>query len=159
MTSDTLSLLIDVSKLFIPLIAIAGIWIAMQQYAVNRDKIRFTLYDKRFKIYDIIMNHLYDMYESEDTSFEEHNKFMTACNEAQFLLPNKIYSQVNTTKDLIIKIRLIRRSINRRQKAQNVDQEKLDELHTELFEQEDLLTNLEPKITEAFHSVLNFERF
>ncbi len=40
-------------------IAIVSAIIAWQQYTANRERLRLELYDKRFKIYHVIINFIY----------------------------------------------------------------------------------------------------
>lgn len=93
--------LLDISRLFIPIIAVIGIYIVWQQFITNREKVRLELYDKRFKIYDTLVNCLYDFLYGENFDNKDYVRFITACNEAEFLVPNRIYLHIDKAKKLI----------------------------------------------------------
>jgi hypothetical protein len=93
---------IQISKLFIPLIAFLGLYIAWQQYIANKTKVRLELYDKRFNIYNTIITVIGEVLSSDEKiSEEQYKKFFIACNEGQFLLPDHVYACLSKPRELV----------------------------------------------------------
>ena len=152
--------LVEISKLSLPIIAIASIFIAWQQYSANREKLRLELYDRRFKIYDIVVQSIYG------TQFGlggyDEGKFAeldTAFNEAQFLLPENIYKVVQRSQE---HIRLHRELLRRREKLEDTPEgstKRLEEIQTIIESSEPKLEKLVIDVTEAFGQVLKIKKF
>ena len=149
----------DISKLFLPLIAIIGLYIAWQQFVANREKIRLDLYDRRFKIYDTIIRTMYEVsYGAEDLATEVYSSFFTACDEAQFLLPQRICEKVDIVRKLVRegktkKIRL------RTYTNHETESEKVESLQSRIIDIESEIEDMHTEITSAFKEVLKFEKF
>jgi hypothetical protein len=157
MNIDTL---VAISQLFIPVIAFVGIYIAWQQFITNRENIRFELYDKRFRIYDILIRSLNDILWLNDNSFthEQYARFETVCNEAEFLLPDNVCKQIHIAKDLVRSWR----NTNRRLKSllkHSKEDSRIEAAKDELIRIEGALEELQPIITEFFKGVLKFKKF
>ena len=152
---------IQISKLFIPLIAFLGLYIAWQQYVANKTKIRLELYDKRFNIYNAIVTVIGEILSSDEKINEEqYKKFFVACNEAQFLLPDDVYACLSKPRELVGIIKVKKRSLYRLDKKDDEGLSKVKEaLCNELMEYESELEDLEPSITYSFSRVLKFEKF
>ena len=151
--------LVEISKLSLPVIAIASIFIAWQQYSANREKLRLELYDRRFKIYDLVVQSIYatqfGLGGYEDGEYAELD---TAFNEAQFLLPENIYKVVQRSQK---HIRLHRELLRRREKLEDVPEnsEKRLEIQTIIESSEPKLEKLVIDVTEAFGQVLKITKF
>jgi len=145
-----LSLLVQISRLFIPVVAIAGIYIAWHQYSANREKVRFDLYEKRFNIYNSISQTLNSLLWSEGLSREQFHSYQTACNEAQFLLPDEVYLEVKKIRELVGKWYVC---------FTETDRQKTDKHNAELISIEEKLEVLEPNLAKSFSLVLNFKKF
>lgn len=154
-----LNTLVELSRLFIPVIAFAGIYIAWQQFTAHRDKLRFDLFDRRFKVYDDIINSMYEyLYGAEEIDSEQYRRFKTACNEAQFLLPKNVYGTVNVAKEIFSELHTVKLRIKRYSKKDD-GESKLTELKEKAVELEEKLEKTHPIITEKFGEVLRFEKF
>jgi hypothetical protein len=145
-----LPLLVQLSRLFIPVIAVAGIFIALNQYIVNREKMRFELYEKRFNIYNTIMNTLDELLWGSDLSREQFRSFSTACNEAQFLLTDDAYMSVKEVRELVGKWYI--GSIRDKQGGTSRYIEELASL-------EEKIENLSPNLMKSFTPILSFKKF
>ena len=155
----TIETAVNISRLFIPIIAFVAIYIAWLQFTANREKIRFELYDKRFKIYDVIRQSLDDLlWLRQDHLNESYSNFETACNEAEFLLPESTCIQIRLARDYMRSWRKINNRIGYIEKSGNSD-EKANHAKEEIVEIENKIENLEPKIKAAFMEVLKFEKF
>ncbi len=151
--------LVEISKLSLPIIAIASVFIAWQQYSANREKLKLDLYDRRFKIYDLVVQSIYSaQFGLGDYEGDEYAELYTACNEAQFLLPENIYKLVEKSQK---HIRLHRELLRRRKKLEGTP-----ENSQKVLEIQNIIENSEPKlekmvsdITEAFSHVLKIKKF
>ena len=151
--------LVEISKLSLPIIAIASVFIAYQQYAANREKLRLDLYDRRFKIYDLVVQSIYSaQFGLGEYAEGEYAELYTACNEAQFLLPENIYNLVKKSQE---HTRLHRELLRRREKFEGTPSSE-----TESSKIQELIENSEPKLekrvtdlTEAFSQVLKIKKF
>jgi hypothetical protein len=149
----TIEDLVGISKLFIPVIAICAVYIARLQYVANREKVRLELYDKRFKIYDSITRYLSEVaFGSEESEKKEYGTFLTSCNEAQFLLPDRIYIIVEEIKKAVFEIRRLRR----KEKRNNVEGDR-QAIVDQIVNLEEELENVSQNLTTAFKEVLKFE--
>lgn len=77
-----------------------GLYIAREQYVVNKTKIRLELYDKRFGIYHSIVTVFKNIICDEEVNDKTFLALETSCREARFLLPNKVLGDVNRARDL-----------------------------------------------------------
>lgn len=151
--------LVELSKLFIPVIAIAGVYIAWQQFTANKEKLRLDLYDKRYKVYDELITPIHRAISTEEgLSSKEIGRFLSACSEAEFLTPDKVYKQVEEARLLLLSHHTasdrLRKLIEEGAKASEIERVKeqscridgeLDEFH--------------PKLTNAFKTILGFQKF
>ncbi len=151
--------LVEIPKLFISIAALAGVWIAYHQFTANREKIRYDLFDRRFKIYDEITNsmnqYLYGEWGNEQ---KELRRFYIACNEAQFILPKKVYIEINTTKEIFSQLNTVRKRIGTLENKKG-NEIKLNEAKDIATELEQKLESMYPVLTERFKKVLSFEKF
>jgi len=147
----SLSTLVEVSRLFIPVIAGVGIFIAWQQFTANREKIRLDLYDKRFKLYQTIKQTVFDFtYGKEEINRENYHYFLSVCSEAQFLVPEDVYTEIKKAERLITKLKL------NKERLSNNYTEKVASLIVKI---ESELEEFFPEVTDSFKKVLKFNKF
>jgi len=149
---------LQVSKLFIPLIAVAGLYIARQQYVVNKTKIRLELYDKRFSIYHSIVTIFENMLCDEKLNEKEFYAFETSCNEALFLLPDKVLKDVSVARKLAHNWRRLNRQLVAFEKR-NLSSDNTDLVKDEMVSLEEEIESFIEPITKSFATVLKFEQF
>jgi len=136
-------------------IAIVSAIIAWQQYTANRERLRLELYDKRFKIYHVIINFIYKTaYSGESPKNDGYFDFITACNEVQFLVPNTD-AQVKNAKKIIDELKLQQRRLERR----NLPEDKRNEYIDRICDLEKELENSGSDLTKAFSEYLKFNKF
>jgi len=151
--------LIEISKLSLPVIAIASIFIAWQQYSANREKLKLDLYDRRFKIYDLVVQSIYStQFGLGDYERDEYAALDTAFNEAQFLLSKNIYKIVAKSQKYI---GLHRELLRRREKLEDTPENSSRrlELQSIIERSEPKLEELVSDVTEAFGQVLKITKF
>ena len=85
---------VNVSRLFIPLVAFTGIFIAWQQYQANKEKVRLDLYQRRMDIYRALLEAMEKIVEQDD-DYENHIflSLEKSMDEAYFLLPESVYKK------------------------------------------------------------------
>ncbi len=151
--------LIQISKLSLPVIALASVFIAWQQYSANREKLRLELYDRRFKIYDLIVQSIYiALYGLGEFEGDELVQLYTACNEARFLLPDDIYKKVEKSqKHVRIHLELIRRRETLKESSEN--SEEFSKIQEMIEDSEPKLECLVDEVTKAFDQVLKIKKF
>lgn len=151
--------LIQISKLSLPIIAIASVFIAWQQYSANREKLRLELYDRRFKIYDLIVQSIYTaLYGLGEFEEDERIQLYTACNEARFLLPDEIYKKVEKSqKHVRLHLELLRRRDRLTEGSEN--SEKITKVQKIIEESEPKLESLVDEMAKAFDQVLKIRKF
>lgn len=150
---------LKIAQLFIPIVAIAGVYIARQQFVTHREKVKLDLYEKRFKIYDVVVNTIFQStYGSTALSSEKYSQFFLVCQEARFLLPNKAYTLIADVADIIRTHRSLLMKLDKTPELKG----KLDQnilVADEIIKLESKLENLVEPITDAFMKVLRFNRF
>ncbi len=154
-----IELLVNISRLFIPIIAFIGIYIAWQQFTANREKIRFELYDKRFKIYTTVFQFIDTLLWAGDESIgAEYAGFDLACHEAEFLLPESINRELRVLKDHIRSWNNVKRRIGYLNKK-GKDEDKIEFAQEEIAELESNIEEMGDRLIDVFKEVLSFEKF
>ncbi len=89
-----------ISAMFIPLIALAGVFIAWHQYYANREKVRLDLYQRRLEIYRSLLDALNDIVEQEDGyEYEVSMALDKTMDQAFFLVPPDVYKKIEPIRD------------------------------------------------------------
>ena len=73
-----------------PLIALLAVWIAYQQYRVNRKKLQLDLYEKRYGVYRALRELLSVCLQNYNVSNAELFKFLAGTNESEFLFKDEV---------------------------------------------------------------------
>ncbi|EHH1037873.1 hypothetical protein J7077_004805 [Vibrio parahaemolyticus] len=157
--SNMISELIEISQLSVPVIAVASVFIAWQQYSANREKLKLDLYDRRFKIYDIVVQSIYStQFGLGEYDENEYAELYTAVNEAQFLLPENVYKVITKSQK---HIRLHRELLRRREKLNDTPENtvRLAEIQRIIEDSEPKLEKLVEELTEQFVKVLKIRKF
>lgn len=154
--SICLSNLVEISKLFIPVIAFAGVYIAWQQSNTNRVKIKLDLYDKRFALYNTVISSVFEYIYGGEFENKDYVLFFTACNEAKFLVPDNVYKEIDDIRKLVLKGRIIKNKLNNPD-LKRVSAQELEEYRKEIVGIESKIEDLYPNITESFKTVLKFK--
>ncbi len=84
------------ASLLTPLIAAVVAYIAYQQYKVNRDKLRFDLYDRRLKVFEGLMVLLSVIFRKGKCTDQERDQFQRTTVEAGFLFDKDIADYLDT---------------------------------------------------------------
>jgi hypothetical protein len=147
--------LVDISRLFIPVIAFIGMYIAWQQFTANREKFRFELYDKRFNIYITVFQFTDKLlWDGGELLEKEYAGFDASCIEAEFLLPERICIEIRALKLAVRSWRNIKRRAER-----DRDEAKHLLAKEELVALESKIEGLADGLLDVFKGVLKFEKF
>jgi hypothetical protein len=78
------------SALLTPTIAVFGSLIAIQQWLTNRRRLKYELFDRRFKVYDTAKSFLNQFYANRHPTDEELYRFRLNTRESHFLFDEDI---------------------------------------------------------------------
>ncbi|MCK5062089.1 hypothetical protein KAR28_06115 [Candidatus Parcubacteria bacterium] len=94
------------------LIAIAVVYIAWQNYRIEKNKLRFDLYDKRLKIYNDLVKMIEYAWKNTDGLTEEKvNKFEIRMHEAKFLFGIDVNNYIFEVNDNLESIYFSKKSL------------------------------------------------
>ncbi|WP_139309907.1 hypothetical protein [Teredinibacter haidensis] len=150
--------LLHISKFSLPIIALLGLYIAGQQYLVNKTKIRLELYDRRFDIYDSIFSIFDSMLNDGKVNEKTFFTFEKSCHEAKFLLPKKIHKEVNKAHSLVCKWKRLNRQLVAFE-IKNLSSKGVDDVKNEMITVEEEIESFIEPMTASFATVLKFEQF
>ncbi len=90
MTLDQLASILEISKgLLTPLIALVAVYIAWQQWRTNQLKVTLDRYDRRFRIYEEVVQFLRIVVKNATVATNDIVNFRNATSEADFFLAPK----------------------------------------------------------------------
>ncbi len=92
--------------LLTPVIAGIAVYIAWQQYAVNRDKLRLDQYEKRLRVYQALMRFIGSLLMHADLKTEDLVEFNTGAAETDF-----VFSNDEAIRNLIVNVRNVALSV------------------------------------------------
>ncbi len=99
------------SAILTPIIAVIVTYIAIRQWKTDHDRLRLDLYDKRFKVYQSIMDILSIISQNGDISLEEISQFTIKTNESKFLFENEIPDFIENIIENSIKLHFLEAKI------------------------------------------------
>lgn len=82
------------SALLVPVIAIVGTVIAVQQYKINKQRLKHELYDRRMVVFKHIKSYLSEIMRDGKVTSDRVMKFNFDTSEATFLLDDKINDRI-----------------------------------------------------------------
>ncbi|WP_000093324.1 hypothetical protein [Vibrio mimicus] len=85
------------SALLVPILTIIGIYVAYQQYVINRQRLNHETYERRLAVYKAVQLHISKTVQMGRTTYQDALKFNSEASEAAFLFDSEI-------SDLISKI-------------------------------------------------------
>lgn len=83
------------SALLVPLIAIIGIYIAYQQYRINRQRLRHETYERRLAVYKAVQRYLSEILRDCKTSYDRALQFNSEASEATFLFDQSVQQKID----------------------------------------------------------------
>jgi hypothetical protein len=83
------------SALLVPTIAIVGVFIAYQQYQINKQRLRHETYERRLAVYKTVQRYLSIIMRDRQTNYKNALKFSIEASEATFLFDNSVQKLVD----------------------------------------------------------------
>lgn len=138
-----------------PVIAGAMVYIAYRQYKIDRDKLKWNLYEKRMEVFQSLRDLLIDVEIKADISYEELNKFLIKVEKGCFLFDSNINDYLSEVRNKCFLLREHRRKLGDSELGRG---EKRNRLAKE--EQETLLWLIKQyrKSKELFEEYLKIDR-
>lgn len=99
MATTTTNILTISSGFLTPIVAIIALYIAYQQYRTNKDKLRWSLYDRRMEVYRSLMDSLEFIMQNAEITNVELSKFAIAIDKGFFLFDMDINNYLNNIRD------------------------------------------------------------
>lgn len=78
------------SALLTPVIAVIAVYVAWQQYKINKLRLRHELYERRLRVHKTVQIFLSDILRNGDIKFEQCSQFYADASEATFLFDKSI---------------------------------------------------------------------
>jgi hypothetical protein len=82
------------SALLVPAITIVGVYIAYQQYQVNKSRLRHETYERRLAVYKCVQRYLSEILREGKTTYEKALKFYSEASEAAFLFDPAVQEKI-----------------------------------------------------------------
>ncbi|EGQ9921613.1 TPA: hypothetical protein JG855_004574 [Vibrio parahaemolyticus] len=78
------------SALLVPVLTVVGIYVAYQQYVINRQRLNYETYERRLAVYKAVQLHLSKIAQMGTTTYQDTLKFNAEASEADFLFGSEI---------------------------------------------------------------------
>jgi len=116
------------SALLIPIVAVLGIYIAYRQWQTNQNRLKLDLFEKRWRVYQQLIEFLRSNLMPRKVSKEEPLKFFYGKHEARWLLSKKIFEHINEIERKAIELQELRVELKdilvRNKRRQNVQEQR-----------------------------------
>lgn len=106
------------SGLLTPVIAIIAVYVAYQQWKTNKQRLKAELYDKRFMVYEILMDTIGEVMGSGDISDQQLEKFNIQRRKSHFLFGKKVSDLLEEIYDQLVNLQTMNRA-STEEKAKN----------------------------------------
>lgn len=83
------------SALLVPAITIIGVYIAYQQYQVNKSRLRHETYERRLAVYKCVQRYLSEILREGKTTYDKALKFYSEASEAAFLFDPSVQEKID----------------------------------------------------------------
>lgn len=87
------------SGFLVPAVACITVYIAYQQYKIEKGKFKLSLYNKRMEVFQSLMDLLECINKNADITNEELKKFSVATDRGFFLFDSKINNYLSEVRD------------------------------------------------------------
>lgn len=121
------------SGFLVPVIGGTTIFIAYQQYKIDRDKFKWNLYDRRMETFRSLMALIEYTMREADVSKEELNKFAIAIDKGFFLFDSKINDYLSEIRDKCLLLQKHRRRLGDERLGVGEERDGLAEENEKIF--------------------------
>lgn len=83
------------SALLIPAIALIALYIAYQQYKINKQRLRHETYERRLYVYKVVQKFLSEIIREGKTTYERCDEFYSEASEAAFLFDDSVQNKID----------------------------------------------------------------
>ncbi len=83
-----------------------AIWIARQQWKINKSKFKFELYSKRYEIFQVVNRFYWAAIEKSNVTHEELSEFKLGIREADFLFKSDVIEFLEELLKRAVKLKL-----------------------------------------------------
>jgi hypothetical protein len=106
------------SALLTPLIAIITIYIALQQYKINREQFKLALRDRRMKVFEATIELIVAVLRTAKVEQTDLTKFLVGTSERDLLFGSDITDYLKTVYDKAVDLYALADAAGEEQKAQ-----------------------------------------
>ncbi|MBV1899738.1 MAG: hypothetical protein KUG63_10290 [Cycloclasticus sp.] len=83
------------SALLVPTIAVVGLYIAYQQFQINKQRLRHETYERRLMVYKTVQRYLSEIIRDAKTDYDRALKFNSEASEAAFLFDASVQEKID----------------------------------------------------------------
>lgn len=83
------------SALLVPVIAIVGLYVAYQQYQINKQRLRHETYERRLAVYKSVQRYLSEILREGKTTYNRAHQFNSEASEAAFLFDSSVQDKID----------------------------------------------------------------
>lgn len=138
-----------------PIIAILALYIGYQQYQTNKHKLRLELYEKRFMVYQSVMELLVSILKSDNVGSDELSQFYIKTNESEFLFNHEISNYIMDMKKKALRLQHLEKKFKQGITLDSDERGKLADEESELLE---WFTDQFDETGELFMKYLSFKK-
>ncbi len=83
------------SASLVPVIAIVGVYIAYQQFQLNKQRLRHETYERRLNVYKVVQYFLSEIMREGRTTYDKVLQFNSDASEAAFLFDDSVQNKID----------------------------------------------------------------
>jgi hypothetical protein len=133
------------TALLTPTVAILGVYIAIQQYQLAKEKHRIEIYDRRMRIYITAIELIRNAIRNSTISEDAYYKYEEGIAEAEFLFGKEVIALLNDMSDVGFNILLAKTEEGYQEQPINLNKANLR--HADIFAK---FLDFEPRIRDIF---------
>lgn len=88
-----------VQALAVPVIAVVGTWVAIQQMVIARAKLQHDLYERRYAVFDAVRTYLAEVMSNGIASQETTRTFVLKTGDAEFLFDDELAAYLKEMRE------------------------------------------------------------
>lgn len=138
----------------VPVIAVIGAWVAIQQMRIAKVKLQHDLYDRRYAVFEAVRRFLNETAANALVSDETLRAFVSGSADAEFLLPDDLAAYLGKISERARKSQSIYRCVPHLPES---SQERKDAINAANLELEWLIAQIE-ELSPRFRDVLKRDK-
>lgn len=149
-----LNLINVLSALLMPAIVLLGMYIAWQQYKINKNRLKLELFNRRYKVYDALMNIFSSVLREGKLSREIFLEYSHFINEGKFLFSTDIAEYLDKAYN---KINMLSAHMNLLENLRSIDDKNMERITKDVFEIQTWISGEFPKAADRFEKFLRLD--